>query len=203
MSVTCFLGQVGGYHGDRPHTHTFPAHGIIDYVKYRIRNTIDMDRKRLSNYYVTSALRFSAYLSVIWCSCKKKTMVAMCSEKVKTVLAGALKCEDFALERPRIVNAKSLATELLHRIESSDEIKAKFDVFSKRLMELLETTYTSDRRLKHSTKRKRMWTAYHLLKGKQLPPLWSSFIHQDAGLQNDDIGESQLACLPSSSTFFF
>ena len=167
-------------------------------MKYR--NTIDMDRKRLSNYYVTSALRFSAYLSVIWCSCKKKTM---CSEKVKTVLARALKCEDFALERPRIVNAKSLATELLHRIESSDEIKAKFDVFSKRLMELLETTYTSDRRLKHSTKRKRMWTAYHLLKGKQLPPLWSSFIHQDAGLQNDDIGESQLACLPSSSTFFF
>ena len=92
-------------------------------------------------------------------------MVAMCSEKVKTVLAEALKCEDFALERPRIVNAKSLATELLHRIESSDEIKAKFN---KRLMELLETTYTSDRRLKHSTKRKRMWTAYHLLNGKQL-----------------------------------
>ena len=79
-------------------------------MKYR--NTIDMDRKRLSNYNVTSALRFSAYLSVIWCSCKKKTMVAMCSEKVKTVLAGALKCEDFALERPRIVNAKSLNNSL-------------------------------------------------------------------------------------------
>ena len=123
----------------------------------------------------------------------KKTMVATCSEKVKTVLAGALKCEDFALQRPRIINAKSLATRVAAYKIKSDEIKPSLIVFSKRLMELLETTYTSGRRLKHSTKRKRMWTAYRLLKGKQLPPLWSSFIHKDAGLQNDNIGESQLA----------
>ena len=41
VSVTCFLGQVGGYR-DRPHTHTFPAQGI----QYRHRGLTSLSCSR-------------------------------------------------------------------------------------------------------------------------------------------------------------
>ena len=46
----------------------------------------------------------------------------------------------------------------------------------------------SDKRMKSSTRRMKMWAKFHSLKGEQLPPLWSSLV-KDAGIQNDDIGK--------------
>ena len=80
--------------------------------------------------------------------------------------------EDFSVKSSRILNAKSIAGELLSKVLESEEKMDKFDSFAKELVKELEAACKEDSRLKlHSTRRKKMWSAFHKAGIETLPSL--------------------------------
>lgn len=106
---------------------------------------------------------------------------------MKSAIAAAIKHQDFSIESPRIVNAKYLAEELLKKAVENAE---KFDVFAEKLLKLLQSTSVKDGRMKHSTRRNNMWSAFHKLRISKLSSLWCSLM-KDIGLHNDDTGKNK------------
>ncbi len=109
----------------------------------------------------------------------------MSSGLVRSIIASILEDKDFSIKSHRILNAKSLARELLEKAVESEEKMDKFDSFA---IELIEAACKENERLKlHSTKRKKMWSDFHKARIYTLPPLWSSLMTR-LRLNNDDTG---------------
>lgn len=108
----------------------------------------------------------------------------MYAEQVKAAIIQVQNDPDFCIDSPRVQNAKSLAGELLQKVEESPE---RFCVFAKSLLGVMQTAYTKDRRMNHSTMRERMWTTFHKMRSHELPSLWCGFM-KDIGLENGDTG---------------
>ncbi len=116
----------------------------------------------------------------------------MSSGLVRSAIAAVLEDKDFRVESHRILNAKVLAEELLHKAVESEEKMDKFDSFASELMKRLEAACKEDKRLKlHSTKRKKMWSAFHKARIDTLSTLWNSMISH-LGVKNDDTGRVEL-----------
>ena len=97
--------------------------------------------------------------------------------------------KDFSIASPRIANAKSLAEELLKKAVESEENMDKFDTFAIKLLEVIRNACKEDKRLKqHSTKRKKIWSAFHKTRMDVLPALWAKLMN-NIGLKNNDTGE--------------
>lgn len=111
----------------------------------------------------------------------------MSSKSVKGAIADVLEHPDFDIESPRVLNAKSLARRLLEKTVESEVMVATFDAFAEKLLGVMQTAYIKDKRFKYSTKRERMWSAFHSLRGNELRSLWGSLM-RDVGLKNDDTG---------------
>ena len=115
---------------------------------------------------------------------------------VKGVIVAVEKHKDFAIDTPRIVNAKRLAEELLQKVVDPENVhSSRFDVFAGQLLKSVKSTSVKDGRMKHSTRRRMMWSAFYQLQVGELSSLWEALL-QDVGLKNDDTGKIHY-CLPA------
>ena len=117
---------------------------------------------------------------------------------VKGVIVAVEKHKDFVIDTPRIVNAKRLAEELLQKVVDPENVhSSRFDVFAGQLLKSVKSTSVKDGRMKHSTRRRKMWSAFYQLQVGELSSLcmWEALL-QDVGLKNDDTGKIHY-CLPA------
>ena len=115
---------------------------------------------------------------------------------VKGVIVAVVKHKDFVIDTPRIVNAKRLAEELLQKVVDPENVhRSRFDVFAGQLLKSVKSTSVKDGRMKHSTRRRKMWSAFYQLQVSELSSLWEALL-QDIGLKNDDTGKIHY-CLPA------
>ena len=120
----------------------------------------------------------------------------MNAEVVKGVIVAVEKHKDFVIDTPRIVNAKRLAEELLQKVVDPENVhSSRFDVFAGQLLKSVKSTSVKDGRMKHSTRRRKMWSAFYQLQVGELSSLWEALL-QDVGLKNDDTGKIHY-CLPA------
>ena len=93
---------------------------------------------------------------------------------MRSAIAATLEDKDFVIESQRILNAKSLARELLSKAVKSEKKMDKFDSFAKDLIKGLEAACKEDKRLKlHSSQRNKMWSAFHKARIVTFPSLWT------------------------------
>ena len=112
---------------------------------------------------------------------------------MRSAIAAVQDDKDFGIASPRITNAKSLAEELMKKVIESEENIDKFDVFTTKLMKVLRNACKDDKRLKlHSTKWKKMWSAFHKARVDVLPVLWAELM-KNLGVKNDDTGKNTVA----------
>lgn len=64
----------------------------------------------------------------------------------------------------------------------------RFDVFAAQLLHSVKSTSVKDGRMKHSTRRRKMWSAFYQLQVGELSSLWEAFL-RDVGVKNDDTGK--------------
>ena len=115
---------------------------------------------------------------------------------VKGVIVAVEKHKDFVIDTPRIVNAKRLAEELLQKVVDPENVhSSRFDVFAGQLLKSVKSTSVKDGRMKHSTRRRKMWSAFYQLQVGELSSLWEALL-QDIGLKNNDTGKIHY-CLPA------
>ena len=99
---------------------------------------------------------------------------------------GLFGCESLRSER-----AKRLSKKLLEAL--CDDVKLNiFETFSSKLVALLNAATIAPSNVKtFRTKRERMWTAFHTLQLKKLPPLWDT-LFQDVNCNMSESDEVAL-----------
>ena len=99
----------------------------------------------------------------------------MASGLVRCALSGVIDGQRLQISTERIVKLQVFGKIILEKITQGDSAVARFDAFSSKLTSLKSTFDCASSCLSFSTKRCRVWTAFHQQRIDILPEIWDEF----------------------------